>query len=137
MFFDVNILAVGISAVVAMGIGALWYSPLLFGDVWARLMEFPSAKMEEMKKGGVARMYVAGFLLEIVTAVVFFKVIGISNVSGIAPAINLAGLLWLGFMVPILLGAKLWENKPMKLIFINAGYRLAALIAMAVVISFF
>ena len=31
----VNWLAVGISAVLSFGLGAVWFSPMLFGEKWA------------------------------------------------------------------------------------------------------
>ncbi len=134
---DINVWAVAVSAIAAMIIGALWFSPILFGTIWSNLMGFTSSKMEEMKKGSMAKFYAAGFLLEVVTAVVLYKVMGIAEITEMVVAINLAGLLWLGFMVPLILSGVLWENKPMKLVFIVAAHRLVTLVVMAAITSYF
>ena len=54
---EVNLLAVLVSGVAAMVIGALWYSPLLFGKLWMNGMGFTEAKMKEMKEKGMAASY--------------------------------------------------------------------------------
>ncbi len=46
----VNYLAVLVSSVVGMGIGALWYSPLLFGKLWMRWNGMDARQLEEAKK---------------------------------------------------------------------------------------
>ena len=35
----INYIAVLVSAVIGMAIGALWYSPLLFGKIWMKLRD--------------------------------------------------------------------------------------------------
>ncbi len=50
MLFDVNLLAVLGAAVLNMVLGALWYSPMLFGSSWMKEMKTNKKEMEEMKK---------------------------------------------------------------------------------------
>ena len=44
----INYVAVGVAAVVTIVIGALWYSPLLFGGLWAKAHGFSEERLKEM-----------------------------------------------------------------------------------------
>ena len=46
----VNYLAVLVAAIVSMVIGGLWYSPLLFGNVWMKLSGITQKDVEKAKK---------------------------------------------------------------------------------------
>jgi hypothetical protein len=42
---------------------------------------------------------------------------------------------WLGFMMPLNIGAYLWENKPFKLFALNTAHYLVSLIVMAAILA--
>jgi len=46
-FHDLDYWTVVVAAVVNMGVGALWYSPMGFGKSWSKLI---GKKMEDMRK---------------------------------------------------------------------------------------
>ena len=46
--FHLNYLAVGAAALATIIIGALWYSPLLFGDLWLKAHGYPVEEMQQM-----------------------------------------------------------------------------------------
>ena len=49
---DLNYWAVLVSAVASMTIGALWYSPILFGKIWMNLMKIDLKSMDKMEDKG-------------------------------------------------------------------------------------
>ena len=57
----INYLAVLVSAIVGFGIGALWYSPLLFGKVWMQLMNLSKESLEKAKEKGMAKKFAVAF----------------------------------------------------------------------------
>src|SRR4051812_21622205 len=128
----VNYLAVLACGVVSMVIGFLWYGPL-FGKPWSELMGWGSMtpeKMAEMQKKarpGYAITFLASLVLAFVLAheLIFGSVY--TQTSGVSAGIAAAFWTWIGFIVPVTLGTVLWDGKPWKLWFINAGYWLVLL----------
>jgi hypothetical protein len=131
---DVNLLAVFVAAIVGMIIGFLWYSPFLFGKMWMKLMGFTMEKMSDMKKKGMTKVYVLNFIFTVVMAYVLAHFLLLMLVADVGGAIELSFWLWIGFIVPLLVGNVLWENKSWKLFALNAGYWLASMIGMAIVL---
>lgn len=140
---EINYLAVLVAAIAANIIGGLWYSPVLFGNTWMKLMGWdPSNKvqMESMKKT-TGKSYAINFVASIVMAYVLAHVVtmGIAYLNGstgnISAALQGAFWSWLGFVVPVALSAVLWENKPWKLFLLNVGYYLVSLAIMGTILS--
>ncbi len=112
----INYLAVVVSAVVAMAIGAIWWGPL-FGKEWIAangLDKLSHEKQAEMKRS-MGGLYVQQFLLSIISAVVLVTVIHMTNSTGAVAGIKVAVMLWLGFVLPVQYGQKLWGNKSYRI----------------------
>ena len=128
-----NFLAVLVAGIAAMVVGYLWYGPL-FGKPWAQMMGFTKDKMDAAKKNSMTTAYVVNFIAALVMAYV------LSNSFAARPLLDLGGALWLsfwiwlGFMATILLAPVLWENKPMKLYWINSLYYLVVIWVMAIIL---
>lgn len=123
----VNYWAVLVAALVQMVIGAVWYSPLLFGKAWLTMMNFTKESMEANKKKAQR-----GYLLMMLSAVVMCYVLA-HFVSYVGATTALAGALtgvwvWLGFVATVTLGGFLWEGKSFKLYLLNVAYWLVTLI---------
>jgi hypothetical protein len=56
----INVWAVLTGTIALWVLGALWYSPILFGKIWQKEVEF---KEEAIKKGNVALVFGLSFLL--------------------------------------------------------------------------
>ena len=124
---DINYLAVLISAVVSMIIGSLWYSPLLFGNAWMKAGGMTVKDMDKAKKKGMGKLYFAMFIGALVTAYVLAHFVQYVGASGFFDGMEAGCWLWLGFIVPVLLGSVLWESKPIKYYLINVLYWLVNL----------
>jgi len=59
---DLNYWAVLVSAVASMVIGALWYSPILFGNIWMNLMKIDPKNIDKMKDKGMGKYYFTAFM---------------------------------------------------------------------------
>lgn len=147
-----------LSAAASMVLGMFWYS-LLFGKVWMQLAGIDNKKIEEAKKKGMAKTYLIAFMSAIIMSfvlMVLFQTIirpyivypsqytndniserAILTASYYTIGLRLSFLLWMGFIATTLLGVVLWENKPVKLYLINAGYYLINMTVMAVIFAFF
>ena len=117
----INIKAVALAAVAAIVVGALWYSPLLFGAAWAELNPSagaggakvpPAAVLGELVRSGIVAYALARFAAR-------FR---ISDWKG---TVLLGGWVWLGFHATLILFSVIHQDMPLKLYAIHAGHGLA------------
>lgn len=131
---DINFFAVLLAAISAMILGAVWYSPLLFGKKWMKLMNKNEGELNKMKKS-VRKAYGVTFVGAIVMAYVLAYIIGLLEVGTVFAGVQTAFWVWLGFVATTSLGGVLFEARPRDLYFINNAYHLASLILMGIIIG--
>lgn len=144
---SLNYWAILVAAIVNIVLGFLWYSPLLFGKPWMRLMNIDKKKMNESKKKGMTKNYIVMIISTLVMTYIlahfvsYIRTLNFSILSAPATfgfifsqAFQLAFWIWLGFVATVMLGSILWEGKPVKLYLINAFYYLVSFILMAVIL---
>ena len=129
-----NLLAVLVSAIVGFGIGALWYSPLLFGKAWLKLMKM-DVTVDAIKKKEMIKSYIIGFVSTLVMVYILGYLFDITNPSDLISGVVLSAIVWLGFIATLSLGSVLWEKKPLKLYFINVLHSLVVLIVAGIILS--
>ena len=134
MLFEVSYLAVLVAAVVGMIIGALWYSPLLFGKAWMKLMKLTEKDMKKAKEKGMTKNFAIAFAAVLVMAYVLAYVIDIANVGNIGDGVVVGFWLWLGFVATSMLNSVLWEGKPSNLYFINITHYFVVLLVMGAIL---
>ena len=120
---DINYAAVLVAAVINMAVGAVWYSPALFGKAWSKL-----TGKKDMKGSGQMGYAVSavGALVQSWILVHFVQYAGSTTVTEGA----ITGFwLWLAFVAAVMAGAYVFEGRPWKLLQINAGYFFVVLIA--------
>ena len=123
-----TIFAILIAGIVSTSIGFLWYHPKTFGTAWMRY-----SGLTPEKATNSMWMAMVGFLASLVMAsILYLQTFAEAN---LARAMLHAAWLWLGFMVPILLGPVLWERKSFWLFAINATYWLTAILGMTIVLQ--
>lgn len=132
MFAVLNVLPIFLATIAYMIVGALWYSPLLFGNLWMQELKIDWKKMEGQNKA-MALSVVLGLVLSIGLSIVLSMI----NIVSIDQAIETAFLLWLGIMLPVLGTGPIYEKQPIKVFVISAGYHLVALLTMAIIIVSF
>jgi len=128
-----NYLAVIVSSVVTFILGAIWYSPPLFGRKWMALL---GKTAEEIQQGVSPMMYVIGFVSGLISC---FAISCVVNAAGAATLVNgaLIGFLcWLGFA-----GATSYNNqvnfvgKPVGLWAIDSGYNLVTFVISGAILA--
>lgn len=127
---SLNVWAILVATVASFVIGALWYSPLLFGKAWQRLAGLSD---EQLAAGSPARIFGIAFLFQLVAALVLAPFLGPdATLSFGAMAGFMAGLGWAATMMGTV---QLFERRPMSLWAINAGYAMVALTVMGAIIG--
>ncbi len=131
---SINFLAILVSAVVSMIIGSIWYGPL-FGKMYMQEMGMIQWS-DEQKKAMRSKMTVS-YSMQFVASLVTFYVLayfmvgfGQMTVSG---GLMMAGIVWIGFVVPLKLGEALWGGK-MKLFWLAIFANLITLLSVGAII---
>ncbi|HYC85952.1 MAG TPA: DUF1761 domain-containing protein [Chryseosolibacter sp.] len=139
MEIQINYLAILLAVIANFILGFLWYTPL-FGKAWAREMGFDTSVKPtsgQLAKGMII-MVIGNFLMAYVFAhnmAAWSFVPDMDKMPVSAVILSSAIFTWLGFYVPVDLGAIAWENKSWKLFFINTGYHLSMLLVAATILA--
>jgi hypothetical protein len=131
---DVNWLAIIVAAVAAFAIGALWYSPMLFGRRWMAAHGHTPEKLAAMQSS-MGKTYTFSFVTYVIMAMVIALLMGLTGAGTAIQGIVLAVLAWLGFGFTIGLNTNLYSDKPAAAFLIDAGYQLVHVIVMGAIIG--
>lgn len=137
---EINVLAVGIAVILQFILGAVWYGPLLFGNLWMKIHDCDKLSKEEMQKMQNQMMPYYGVQLFVTLVTTVVLAILMKELPQYSP-FNLAGILWIGFMVPAQVSAvifgkdeKKWFAKKLS---IMAGAALGCILIATTILSFF
>lgn len=132
----VNPIAITLAAIVNIVIGMLWYSSLLFGNYWLKLI---NKKQEELK------MSFTDIISSIISAV--FVAVGLNSVlqyslilSGLniwVNAILTAFMITVTLVAPAMYNSVIYESKSKKLFLLNIAHKFVELCIMGLVLSLF
>ena len=130
----INYLTVLVAAILNMAVGALWYSPTLFGKAWMELVGF---KPEDAQKrtAGMQRAYSLTFVASFVMAYALARVLWYAKVTTVGGGVLIGLLAWIGFVATPHGSNYLFEGKPFRLFTINTGYSLVALVIMGALLA--
>ncbi|MEQ1500543.1 MAG: DUF1761 domain-containing protein [Parcubacteria group bacterium] len=135
---EVNYVLVAVATVVQFVLGALWYSPVLFGKIWMEIMECTNIPPEELKKmqKEMAPFYGLQLVLTFLTTVAFANLVPYVTAFSIY---HLAFWIWVGFIAPIQIGSVVWANTEkkywLKQILIMLSFQLVAIMITAWILS--
>ncbi len=132
---NVNYLAVLVAAIVQMVVGALWYSPMVFGKMWMKLSGLNAKQLEEAKKKGMGKSYFLMFLGTLVMSYVLAHFVFYTGATSFILGMQTGFWIWLGFLATTTMGMVLWDNKPWSLYVLNNGYNLVVLLLMGGILA--
>ena len=121
---NVNWLAVLVTAIGYMAIGALWYGPL-FQKLWMQL----TGVTEESVKAGAAKAYAIMFVVALVSVFVLAMFVLTLDAAAFIDGLIIGFFVWVGFQATVMLNPVIFEKRPFRLFLINAGYNLVTLLA--------
>lgn len=137
MEVSVNLAAVVAAALAYFVIGWLWFSPLMFLKPW---MEEQGLSMEKMQKDPqrnkkMIKPMVMGLIFALITSYVMAHFVDAMNATNISDGAQLGAWLWLGFVLPVCMGAYMWGGKSLKFSAITASHELAGMAVMAMILA--
>ena len=130
MMPEVSLIAGLLCGVATLVIGGLWYSPLLFAQVWQREA---GVSDEALRSGNMALRFGLTFVLGLIAGAVFAFFIG--NAMPVAQATAAgasAGVAWVAASFGI---NYLFEHRSLKLWLINGGYHAVQFTAFGAIIG--
>ena len=113
---EISWLGAVIGTVGSLVLGAIWYSRLGFGEMW---MRSAGLSMEDLETGKPARMILISLPLIFLSALVFAAFLGEATWMLATGAGFAAGLCWVGASFGVNYA---FEQKPLRLWMVNAGY---------------
>jgi hypothetical protein len=126
--YSINLLAVLLATFVGMVLGALWYSPILFGNKWMQCLGKTPETLGSAKVPMIGSVIAS--LLSAIGVSLLFTYIGISSLS---MAINVGLILGILIIFPALLSDNLFCGWGKTLLLIQAGYRVLSVFLMTIV----
>ncbi len=127
---NINNTAVLVAAIVSMVIGGLWYSPLLFGNLWMKLN-----KVSMGKKKSMGKIYLAQFITLWVMIYVLAHYVAYANATTVSEGILAGFWAWLGFIATMSFGAVLWQGKSFKAWLLDNAHNLLVLAISGAIIA--
>jgi formate hydrogenlyase subunit 3/multisubunit Na+/H+ antiporter MnhD subunit len=122
MVFGISLWWVLLAVVVYFGIGALWYSPVLFLKQWQAELKQKKAEMST-----AAPSMVTAFLSILVLVLVEAYLVSLTGTQGFWSGSHLGFKLWLGFVATTALVNNVFQNGSKKLYAIDQGYHLVGI----------
>jgi hypothetical protein len=123
-----------LAAVANFVLGALWYSPLLFGKQWIKAQGFSKEETKRLKEKPMAMPMAINFLTGVLIVVVISSGISLLGITTIRGSLAFAFTAWAGLMVPVVVNPVLWEGKSVVVGVINAGYYLVGVLIVALIV---
>jgi len=137
--YDINYLAVIVSAVVFFGIGSLWYGPL-FGKAWRDAMGMTQEDIDQAMEEGVnmvrsfGLMFLSALFMAFVTAhMVDFMMFIYPGMGALSAGFMTGLVLWFGYVFAYTMTAPAFEDRPWSYVIINNGYWLIGIVVTGII----
>lgn len=126
-----NWLAIGVAALSAFALGAIWYGPL-FGKAWQTLSGLTD---EDIQQGHPAAIYGGAFVLNIVAAFAMGMILQLHPSPDVSSGFNVGLLIGLAFVATTFGINYLFAMRPLRLYLIDAGYMVVLITVMGIIIG--
>lgn len=128
----INYWAIALCTFINMVLGALWYSPVLFGTIWARLMglDFNKMQADPVIQKNAQKGYIISTICHLIMTLMMAHFVQYTDVSGSwFDGLKLGFCCWLGFTLTTMLPNHVFSknNFSWLLTAINIGYPMVGL----------
>lgn len=124
-----NIWAILVGVILYMGLGMLWYSPVLFGNAWMKMLNFKKDELEMKSTDMIFSLL--GEIVGVFFLALIFELIGEYNfLNGLGLGALVAGILFTTSSSQVI-----YSKKPWKLWLLDAGYHATSLLLIAILLG--
>ncbi|MFQ5548839.1 MAG: DUF1761 domain-containing protein [Woeseia sp.] len=127
---DFNWLAIIVATVAAFVLGGAWYAKGVFGGAW---MQDVGLTEEDANDASTPRTFGGAFVLQLMAAMTLAVILGPESnwLTGVQTGL----LVGIGFLATAYGVTYLFEQRPLRLFMINAGYNVVLLAVMGAIIG--
>ncbi len=127
-------IAILIATAVAMAVGAIWYGPL-FGNRWLKLVGLKKKDTEQNWQKPMMAMLIMALVQAIVLTYLITFASSFYNQLDTGLGMLVGFIVWLGLVVPTIVGNNMFARRNNELNYIEAGNSLVTLVLMGAVIG--
>ncbi|MEW6194184.1 MAG: DUF1761 domain-containing protein [Bacteroidota bacterium] len=133
LFQPINYWAILVCGLISLGIGALWYSPMLLGKVWVDSLD---KSEEELKRDfKPIKVYSISFVAQVTMAYILARILSYINATTPEEGIRIAFMIWLGFTATTMTVNMLFEGKKFKHFLVDSGYNFIVIILYGMILG--
>ena len=128
----INFLAVIVAALAYMALGAIWYSPALFGTMW---MNNIGKTKEQVTADSTPMNYVWGAITSFLSAYGIARVMLWSGTHSIQQGVMIALVVGVCFVLAAIVVNDAFESRPKSLTLVNVIYHIVGFVIAGVIIG--
>lgn len=133
MNLDFDLIPVILAGLSSIVIGSLWYSPMLFGSYYIKIMGWDNKKTKKTTSSATPS-YIISTIASLFTAVVLNTFITRVGITDVFSGLELGFLVWLGISAPVMLSNFLWGDNRWGLFYLNVSFQLIQVLAMTTIL---
>ena len=130
-FGTINILAVVVSAIAAMVVGFIWYSPPLFEKAWLEDI----GRTRQQIEGDSPLKYLVAFIGSLLMAYILARLLEIIGGPSLELGILIAVVVWVAFVAATSAVNFAFAGRPVRLWLIENGNHLITLLVMGTILG--
>jgi hypothetical protein len=132
----INYLAILVSTIIMFGLGALWYSPVMFAKPWlSSLGKTEEQLQEDARQRSMSLTFGLSFIAYFAMAFVMSHIIDYAAAKTLSDGLRTGFWLWLGLVATTSLVLSLFESRSMRLYLIDMGYHLIGMLIMGGILA--
>lgn len=131
---NVNYLGILVAGCVAMLIGYVWYSPILFGKQWMVLLNLSAKKLSSMAIKPLPAMLLS-FVAALGQATVLSMILNYFTAVNFYDGMFVGALVWLGFTTVAQFNSTIFSGRNPKIYLIETVYSLLTLMLMGGILA--
>lgn len=132
LIFHIDYPAVLSAAVAYFFLGAVWYSPAVFGRIWMREMNLSD---KDGRKANIMPALAGSLLCTLLSAVILQFLITTVYADDALLGANVGLIAGVGFVTPCIMTNCLYENRSLRFLMISAGYHVTGLVLMGAILG--
>lgn len=130
MAIDINWVAVIVIAVIYCFIIFFWYYPPIFGNIWLKLVGKTG-----VEKSKIIRETIIMILTSFISVLILEILMDLTSMNDMLSAPLLSLLVWIGFVAMVAINQNIFNDRGVKLFFIEYGAYLIALVVAGIILA--
>jgi hypothetical protein len=130
MFYGISLLWMVLATIVYFGIGAVWYSPVMFAKQWSE-----EIKRKKVEMSMAPSAMVTTFVCMLVLVAVEAYLVHATGTVGVIRGAYLGFKLWIGFVATTALVNSTFQGGSKRLFAIDQGYHLVGIVLAGAILA--